>query len=316
MKTNGLRALAAIAAICLLSSCAAVLKPDPVLVSAVDANYPTAEFQACGRIWHGLGTCAVEEGAPSSAVNMQLQGYFEGGIVVDSVGCGISQKQTYRDNELVRVEFPKPISDDCILTFRISPELPSQDKNSQVVYPLKGHLLVKVLRKGDEVKLGTLKVTGRWQRTEKLWIGGTNEMVDVYLNGCGKNLRLKQELVNGYALVKLHDAVDYKIGTCVIDGVIVHPKYQDLRIDVLVAQYDERFTPLAIPTVSYDKDRIIVQADPAVSVITLDRQAINNSDASFKFDRSQAHILRLITVKGRSVIGEFDPEKGQWKWMQ
>ena len=47
-------------------------------------------------------------------------------------------------------------------------------------------------------------------------------------------------------------------------------------------------------------------------MVTKKDYVINNS-ASFKFDSKADHVLRLLTVKGRSVIGSY--HAGVWSWM-
>src|SRR5579863_5990249 len=93
-----------------LSACGgAPLKPDPS-TPASDSHYPTAEFQACGQRWHGLGVCDIQAQDDLSKVNLQVQGYLSGDLrvyaVSDSSDCQFDQHMTYVKNQLVPIPLP------------------------------------------------------------------------------------------------------------------------------------------------------------------------------------------------------------------
>jgi hypothetical protein len=297
-----------------LAACVGKIRPDAGSPAAIDSSYPSAEFRACGRLWNGLGVCTLKEGESFDSVDFQIQGYFKGSIRVDGTACKVARTQSFVESELIPVSIPGRAQKDCVLSFVMSTQLPDQESNPIQVYPLKGHLLIKVVRKDDDWKGDVLKVTGRWQSKARFWVGADGD-ARVVLNGCGNDYDQIHKLDKGYANVSIEKAVKYKTGICTLDGAVIHPEIQDLRVSYLIAQYDKDFLPLPIPAIKITGDRMLIQADPAVTALSLDGAYIVTNEVEFRFDpKAPVHILRAVTVKGRTVIGIL--KKGKWTWLQ
>ena len=75
------------------------------------------------------------------------------------------------------------------------------------------------------------------------------------------------------------------------------------------------FVPLAIPNIVLTSDKLKVVGTDQVSIISLDGRYEIDKSAEFRFNPNQNHILRLLTVSGRLVIGKYYPVLG-WVWVQ
>jgi len=76
------------------------------------------------------------------------------------------------------------------------------------------------------------------------------------------------------------------------------------------------FNQLSTPSVHVGKKKITVTASESVSIISLDNEYKIKQKAKFKFKHDQSHILRLLTVKGRSVLGLWDINNQRFRWIQ
>ena len=65
------------------ASCGKNLKPDAV-ISATEANRPTAEFYACGQHFVGLGICSIGSGVELSQLAISIQTYYQGSVRIVS----------------------------------------------------------------------------------------------------------------------------------------------------------------------------------------------------------------------------------------
>lgn len=306
-------ALTVVVMISLTGCSSAKLVQDPS-IPAIKANYPTAEMQACGKRWHGLGTCALKKGEPLQTVNFQVQGYYRGTITVESKTCQVSQTVSYENNALVPFSIPGLAAQSCTLSVTVSPEYPKRKDETVVVYSFRGHVHVRV-HDGNLWQGFTGKVAGQWQRTLKVKAGGQGK-VRVMADGCDVKYDQQLDLISGVLDFPLHDAV--LRGTpkyCVLSGAVLDPQYEDFLFTAFVAQYDSSFAPLAIPALQVDGDKLHVTAENAVSVVAFDEEFIIGQGGKFKWDQNKVHIIRLLTTAGRSVIGEYTPSGG-WKWSQ
>ena len=297
-----------------LTGCSsAKLVQDPSM-PAIKANYPTAEMRACGKRWHGLGTCAVKRGDPLESVDFKVQGYYRGTITVESKTCQVSQTVSYENNALVHFSIPGLAAQSCTISVTVSPEYPKRKDEDVVVYSFRGHVHVRV-HEGNLWAGYTLKAAGLWQKTLAINVGGTGP-VRVLAAGCGIQYDQNLNLVSGKLEFPLHDAVDRSApGYCVLSAAVTDPQYEDLLFTAFVARHDPSFAPLAIPAVSIDGDKIVVKAENSVSIVNFDDEFKIAQSGKFKWDKNQAHVIRLLTTAGRSVIGEYTPTGG-WKWSQ
>jgi len=103
---------------------------------------------------------------------------------------------------------------------------------------------------------------------------------------------------------------------CMMEGFINSSAFVDVDFNVLVAKYNAEFTQLPIPVVKINGDKIEIIADDAVSIVSLDNEYEIDYEAKFDFDRTKPHVIRLLTVKGRSVIGLIEAGGQQWEWLQ
>ena len=303
------------------------LREDPV-IPAIKVNYPTLEFQACGETFHGLGICYLERGSAHNEVNLKIQGYYKGTIRVYSSACGLDMTFTYAENELMKIKLPKlEPGRSCLVTAVMSPEYPKKASKDVATYSFKGHLAIRI-EKPEEIWYGeTRKVTGNWRSQYDLMVGNFPKAL-VAIRGCGKAYNKKMTLDQGYARIKLSEAAErLEMGDCVAEGVALVKNETDTTFSILLTQYatelpddpqwkDYAFSPLAIPRVEFSGGEIKVVASPEVSIISLNGEYEINNKAEFKFDRTKPNILRILTVKGRSVLGLWSAGAQEFEWKQ
>jgi len=247
--------------------------------------------------------------------SFQVQGYYEGRVRVESTACGMDKAIQYKDSALLT--FSVKVTRDCLFAITITPIYPPQPHQEIVVWPIIGFVAVKALDKG-EAWAGTTRKTSNWSATNNWMVkSGDTQPVRVQLNGCG-NYDKQITPVNGVLTMNLKDAwTGWAQDICVLDGVAISPVFQNLFLNVLGTGYNPRFYPLPLPKITYDdENRIWITADPAVSLISLDRQYEFSTHAAFWFDSTKPHILRLLTVKGRTVFGTYHPSGRKWTWAQ
>lgn len=318
-------------ALCLIShtlllGCAGkLLKEDPV-IPAIKANYPTLEFGACGELFHGLGTCYLREGEAHNSVNLKIQGYYRGTGRVFSNNCAVDQTFTYTENELISVNLPQlEPGRSCLVSMVLSPEYPPEWRSGISVYSLKGLLAIRI-QKGNERWGGFLrKLTGNFKSQVDIPVGPHKE-ARVVIRGCGVKYDKVITLDKEIAHIQLSEAIVSQIGDCVVEGVILTSDI-DRTFTGLIAQYattlpldpewrEYGFIPLAIPKVDVSDSSIKIEGPDSVSVISVNDKYKVTSKASFSFDRNKINIVRLITVKGRTVLGVWDPKAQSFKWGQ
>lgn len=321
------RLILAILALALVGCGHNTLREDPV-IPAVKANYPTLEFEACGSLWHGVGICYLEAGKNPTSVRFKVQGYYKGTIRIFSAACNLDKTLTYANNELFDVPIPElEPNRNCLITAVMSPEYPKEARQEVAVYSLKGLLAIRI-QSGEEVWTGAArKLSGQWRSQIDLEIGAYSQ-ARLAIRGCGVAYDQNRPIEQGRLHFELSEAVlRVSRGECIADGVALIPRVVDHTLTVLVAQYatslpgdpewgDYGFSPLAIPVVSLDGSSLKVEATDYVSILSLNGEYEMDYKASFKFDRTKRNILRAITVKGRSVLGVWNPEKQEWTWMQ
>lgn len=305
----------------------AKLKEDPVIPAAV-ANYPTLEFSACGKTHHGLGVCYLNKGQPFDSVELRVQGYYQGTARVYSQACKLDYTFAYKDSELIRIKLPDSEPErNCAVNITLSPEYPKEWRSGIEVYSLIGVLAVR-LQNGSESWTGeTRRLTGRWKSNLALSLGPKHTSARVVIRGCGIAYDKTLASPEGNLYIPLENAVKREErGLCVAEGVALMSD-GDFTFSVLIAQYATElpsdpkwsgfgFGPLAIPVTEYSGGSIKLTGSDQVSVISMDSKYKVSSKASFSFDRTKSHVIRLITVKGRTVLGFWEPGDQEVQWIQ
>ncbi len=305
----------------LATGCGKKLRPDPVAIPAIEANYPTAEIIACGERWHGLAVCPIVKGQPYSSLGIQIQGYHEGIVTIDSKPCQIEAAFSYTGNVPIPIDIPTIAERNCLLTVTVSPKYPDEESQDIRVYSFIGWLDIRVLENQDDEWEGYVrKVTKNFSSEIRVWIGDVDS-VRLVADGCGREESYDQshDLISGWLVFDLKDIVppDMPPKTCVIEGFARSTVYKDVNFDILLSKYDERFTVLPLPIIEFNGDKLKIKADKAVSIISMDAEYKIDYKTDFeKFDPNVYHVLRLLTVAGRSVLGEWDVDTKKWAWQQ
>jgi hypothetical protein len=292
------------------------LKPDPSL-GPLQANYPTAEFQACGQIWHGLGVCPLYSDAFLDTLDLKVQGYFDGEIRVYAEstkddGCKMDQHFSYKDSELVSIPLPD-IASSCTFSISVTPHFPDQDDQSSVqVKSLPGFLRV---RKLDYENIWFGDILRNPENAQNFFVIPTTDKgrAIASIRGCGIVFDGMLDASHGQYNIDLNSKGLVSISKlCTLEGVIFGNNL--LQWTGLVDIYNQSFVPLAAPLITPGRNQISIYADPTVSAIFLDDQYKLSNQGVFSFDPSVTHVVRLLTASARSIIGQYDPKNGVWVW--
>jgi hypothetical protein len=293
------------------------------VIPSTQANYHSAEFSACGKRFHGIGICPVLTEQDLDNVGFAIQGYYQGTIRV-STNCRLDNplpdSVRYLSNNLVPYYLAGKASQSCLISFVVSPEFPEEDSSGLVIHSFVGHLWIRVLNAGQSFMGFADKVAAGKNPTQIAVIPDVGDASQVQVafesSLCGVqpnpvNLPVENGILN-IPLNKFIDEVGVK--TCVLNGVAFLPS-GPLRISWFIDGYDTKFLPLPIPAIVQKDSKIEISGDENVSVIALDSDFKIDREAIFDFDPARFHVLRLLTIHGRSVIGEYDPVKGKWSWI-
>jgi len=302
------------------------LRPDPS-IPALKVGYPSLEFRACNKVWHGIGICSLDSGDYYDRVSFQVQGYYSGTGKIFSNNCQIDQTFSYSDHELISIPINGQAEKNCLISVTLSPKYPKQDNSGIAVYSFRGHLAIKI-KKDEQWSNAVKKVTGNWKLNHKIDLGGGDE-VRVVARGCGVAYDKPLKVKDGILTVPIHEAVKIENkGLCVLEGVVIDPEYEDVLFTAVIAQYrtklpadedwyESTFSQLATAGLKFKKrDKIEITAPSVVSVISLDNQYRMTIKKKFKFDKNQDHIVRIFTVKGRSSISIWKAEEQAWTHLQ
>ncbi len=293
------------------------LRPDPVPVPSIQANYPTAEIIACGKRWHGLAICPVVRGQSYITVGINVQGYYGGVLKVDSKNCEIETAMSYTDSQLIPITIPFNAEKNCLLTVTVEPKYPKEGTQDIRIYNFIGWLALPMLQNETDVWEGfTRKVSGNFSSMVRIWVGDI-PTVRLVADGCGREDTYDEShnLLEGWLVFDLNKLVpdEMELKTCVMEGFIRNQTFQDILFNIVVSKYDERYTPLPCPSLSFDEDTLIVKASKVVSIIALDGEYEVDYETKFKkFDKTKPHILRLLTVAGRSVLDRWIVAEQKW----
>lgn len=294
------------------------LRQDPVWPVPFDAEYPTAEIQACGMV-HDLGhaLCAVERGQPYNQVKLGVYVYYKGTVKVASRDCDLDEEFTYDQTGVLPINIPGGAGKNCNITVTVQPKFPKEE-NGVKIHSLKGMLFIRVLEKTNKNWKGFAeKIAGKnFSATITMWVGKQDSDVEVNVGGCGSaGYKAVARPVDGFVEFEVEDVLpaDMPLKTCTMEGYVRSKVFKDFLFNVLISKYDERMTPLPIPAVKIDGKKIIITADSAVSVIAVNDKYELSNEVKLDWKADQVNTVRLLTVSGRSVVGIWTPGKG-WLW--
>lgn len=286
------------------------VREDPT-VESVGSHYPSAELRGCGKIENGLGICAVPKGTPWSSLSLAVQGYFEGTVRIVSQQCEVDTTLSFTGGSLIQFPVFGNITRSCLFSVVMSPTYPFQRWQAIQVYGLSGHFAVKALEAEEEWHGFSKKVSGNW--VSRVSVPIEDGDVNIVADGCGKFNTVPAKASGGFVEINLHDLVAKRQGACVLDGAVMGQE-RDVLFNAIISQYDPAFVPLAIPVVSVTANNLSLEGDDTVSMVGVDSDNRMTYKSLFGFDPAQDHIVRMVTVKGRSVIGIYS--KGVFTWKQ
>lgn len=313
--------IAALTLALLVAGCGAKeIRPDPS-EPATQANFHSAEFQACGQLFNGIGICEIEKGVNLDTLKLKVQGYFKGAITVATT-CPIADKpptSTRYDNSLLwQIPLNGPALQTCGITFLVSPEFPDEANQPVEISSLKGHLLVRVIERGQEAFPFLVKSKEGVNPSEVITMKSSAREAEVFLKStaCSLDFHKKYEVSGGLFVLKVKDFFPtMPMKTCPIEGVVFFDNVPQ-RVAIFLDGYSRTFNPLAIPAVTVKDAKINITAGDQVAALSVDDQYLVNYTGQFKFDPAQPHIVRAITVRGRLALGQYSPKTKAFKWIQ
>ena len=276
------------------------LRPDPS-PAAIDSNFPSAEGTCNGQRFLGLGFCVLR---PGESANLTFQGYYQGTIRIDSDRCQITKSVDYENSAPIALTVNP--DDSCVIDFVVSPQYPHPGTNG--VSSLKGRVYVKRLADADQTYETFV---------DKIPVGA-DQMISIpsevpaklVVSGCGAHV-LDPARAPVASAIQFHlsevtlDRPDCLLEGAIIAGNVVH------RFGWQVWTYSKDFSPLPEPTIDLEGKKLSVTGDPTVSIIALDEAFVINRKASFTLGDGP-HLLRLMTVKGRVLLGVWDGKEFMW----
>jgi len=301
----------------ILASCGSKLRRDHGAI-AFNSNFYSAEFKACGEIHHGVASCPVEEGMLFNDVKLQIQGYSSGTIKISSEGCDLSQDVfRYENNDLIGIEILGKVEQSCFIQFVVQPEYSERQTQDLVLEDFKGAIYLKktkqswtALTKGVRVKqFNTSKWAIPFQDGPDVRAVFISDRCDINYDQRLKVIDNKVELDLKQLFPKITDDVQ----TCILSGALIGES-KKVRLSWLISVYDEKYQRLPIPKVRFKRKKIRISGDLNTSIISLNRKYKIDKKAKFKFNKSKKNIVRLLTVKGRSRIGIWNPKERRFLW--
>lgn len=259
-------------------------------IPATQANYPTAEFRACGRLWHGLGGCQLKTGQSLDDLNIEVQGYYSGMVRIIGTGdeCQFDEVVSYSNNSVIPVHIPKKIQTNCTIGFLVSPQIPHAKDQPVVIRSFMGFLRIRATDQNWAFsKYETMETDGA---SIQLQPSGFNpgEQVRVVAKGCSQSIdqiMLVESIRLSLSAIQAQN--------CFLEVAIIGSKAQVQTIGL--TSYSSVFAPLAAPVI----ENGWVYAGPDVAVITVDDKFYVGSEVKYK---KQPSIVRVLSTAGRSVI--------------
>ena len=244
-----------------------------------------------------------------------VQGYFNGAIRIASPNCNIAESRNYTNSSKITVSIP-PFQGNCLIVATMSPVFPNEKGSGITVSSIRGLFALRrdSLARQWVGRVGKLSFPAAGTFTIPV---GPITTGQVNLNGCGIDYSAPVNVFNKQAVLKYQDFIKQgSWSNCIADGFLSSKDYQDLLINALLITYSNSFTPLPTPTFSIKNDKLTVIGDAAVSAIYVDDTYQIAASIEVPFDSSVAHTVRLLTAKGRTVIGFWNPAKKDFTWMQ
>lgn len=292
-----------------LYSCGGVVPDNGTVIPAIRAGVPTVEIHACGEINKGLAICSVTPNQDLSTVQVSVQGYYKGRVSYVTSGCpaDLDESVVYDGHRLVNIPLSGVLERDCLITVTLSPRYRGFEDNGVIVWPIEGHIY---LRRTSRSVIKQTDVTSRnvnfsfpsqspkrvvWQST----VCDIN--YDNVINPTGGTIDT--------ALSDLTLLDDKRL--CIINGANVDDQVLLLW---LAAITDSGYNPLPLPGISQSKRQIKITTVSDVTAIIFNDKYKYGNEAKFRFDPKERNILRLVTAKGRSVLGVWEPSTGAWSW--
>jgi len=304
----------------LLSGCAQVRTDSSM--STILANYPTLEFWLGDVHYHGSAVINIEKGSRLSSIDLKIQTYYRGTLRISSVASGSNGLDCDYDNELgyegsqvVSIPVPGSVGSYCTYAITLSPEYPHQKTQSHVISSFRGYIRFRGIPP-DTHWIGKTTRTSDGSGSSALFLPASSAR-DVVVKGCGVNFKQNLEPSNGLIRLNIQQlGLNTHLRNCALEGILLGDlPADDLLFTWLVMIYDHNFTPLAKPVVEVSGNKIKISGDDNVSVVALDHDYTLNRQGKFKFDPLLPHTIRLLTIAGRSVVGDWDPDKKTWKWV-
>lgn len=285
------------------------LDPSP---PAAASNYPTAEFWAQGQLFHGLGEISLKKGEPLSKIQLRVQGYFGGTIRVDSGFCHIKKSSNYDGMELVNFPLEGAAKESCLLDIVVSVIYPKGVDSTTLVYEMKGQLFLKVLTDDKPFMLSSSRIPDRSDSSLFVPVDGMGGAVQVIFKGCGFEYIDSVAVNDGEAIVSARSVSGgAPMEKCLHEGFI-STLTGVKRVSWNIWYYAKGFAPLPLPKLQFAGEYLRVAGDFATAAIILDDNYKLVYAAVFKLDPTEDHILRLLTVKGRSVLCQWFPARMEW----
>jgi len=297
-----------------LFSCSKGIVEDKVK-SSIESNYPTAEFDACNQKWLGAGACFVAK--EEAGTHVDVQGYGKGTITIKSDSLcpyRLYESRRYEDNEVLRFEFPWSVSEPCKLGILTQPEYKDEQNKPIPIAGFEGFLWLFPKREGSDEKLFISKV--REDGDESVLLPALASARVVARGDCGVKFDKILNPVNGKIQLKVSDFIGkpdrrfctpqggWKIGNDVT------------FFSWMIFGYHKDYVPLSIPAVKFEDNKIKVTADNQVSLIVLNQEYKFAQETDFDFDASKENVLRILTVKGRAVIGVWNVKTKAFEWLK
>jgi hypothetical protein len=297
----------------IISGCGGSLRPDLSPISAYQAGYPTAEIQACGRYFSGIGVCTIKKDAPLSSINMGVQGYFKGTITVSSKRCNIETSFRYEGSKLIPIDIPGTAQDSCNVDITLAPELPNESSTNIEVAPISGRLYIRMLEDGQVFYSQSDKIMAGTSVTMFVPIKPGGSKVRAVFKGCNSTFDKEIELTNGYANIPLDQLITLEKKDCILNGVLFGAQ-STVRLSWHVWLYDQGFVQVPLPVLLLEGNKLSIEADPSVTIIALDDKVKVDYKAKFDFTEDSPHSLHLLTTKGRNLFAVWVPGQKTWEW--
>jgi len=280
---------------------------------ALEANYPTAEFSIGEQTFHGLGEVSIVKGDALSSLQFSVQGYYDGVVAVDSARCDLHVSQRYKNSEPVTIPLSGPATTSCLFDITVSPTFPNQKSYLDTVYEFKGELLVKVLEPGETWYGFSSKVRRDGEARFFIPVPTDDTTAQVVFRGCGVSYDATVDIFDRSIDISTIDLMpDIQKQRCALEGFV---RYEEIRIKKVTWRlwgFDPEFSPLSEPVIIEKDGKLFVEGDPTVAAVSLDKEFILGSEADLNFDNKKDHILRFITVKGRSALCKYLTKRGKW----